>query len=344
VSRTVHLVAPATLDDPTRPSGGNAYDRRACAELEGRGWTVGVHTVPGAWPDPVAADLAALDATLASVPRGETVLADGLVASSAPEVVARHATSLRTVVLVHQPLGLVSAERRAGEAALLGSVAAVVTTSAWSRDWLLDEYAVPADRVAVAVPGTDPAGRATGTDDGGSLLCVGAVTPGKGHDVLLDALAGVDAHWRCTVVGSLDVDASFARAVARRAADVGRVDLLGALDPQVLDAAYLAADVLVLPSRAETYGMVVAEALAHGLPVVGSAVGGVPEALGTTASGEVPGILVPADDADALADAIRQWLADPAVRARLRTAARDRSGSLPRWSETAASLEEVLRA
>ncbi len=344
MTRTVHLVAPATLDDPTRPSGGNAYDRRLCNELEERGWAVEVHTVPGTWPDPAPPDLTALDATLASLSPDDTVLADGLVASAAPDLVARHARSLRTVVLVHQPLGLVSPERRTDESALFRAVAAVVTTSAWTRTWLLDEYAVPADRVVVALPGCDPAGLATGTANGGVLLCVGAVTPGKGHDVLLDALVQVPAPWSCTVVGSLDVHPSFARAIAARVTEVGRVDLVGPLDAQALDAAYLAADVLVLPSRAETYGMVVTEALAHGLPVIGSWVGGVPEALGTATTGAVPGILVPPEDADARAGAIREWLGDPAVRERLRAAAHDRSRSLPRWSETAASVAEVLRA
>lgn len=340
MARTAHLVAPASLDDPARPSGGNVYDRRLRDGLGALGWTVRVRPATGAWPVPTAADVAALDATLAAVRPDEPVLADGLVASAAPEVVARHARTHHVVVLVHQPLGLVDAGRRPDEAELLRTVAAVVTTSAWTRDWLLDEYAVPADRVVVAVPGVDPADLATGTPHGGSLLCVGAVTPGKGHDVLLDALVHIGPGWRCTVVGSLAVDPAFAADVARGADP--RVDLVGPLDAQALDAAYLSADVLVLPSRAETYGMVVTEALAHGLPVIGSAVGGVPEALGLASTGDVPGILVQPGDAAALGAALRAWLDDPALRTRLRAAARDRRGTLPRWSETAARVAEVV--
>jgi glycosyltransferase involved in cell wall biosynthesis len=330
VARTVHLVAPASLDDPARPSGGNVYDRRLRDELPVCGWTVQVHAV----------DLADLDATLRAVPPHEVALVDGLLASAAPEVLVRHARTHRVVVLVHQPLGVVDAARRAEEAGLFRSVAAVVTTSVWTRDWLLAEYAVPAELVVVAVPGADRADVVAGTADGGSLLCVGAVTPGKGHDVLLDALAQVDAGCRCTVVGSLVVDPAFAADVAVRAD--GRVDLVGPFDAQALDAAYHSADVLVLPSRAETYGMVVTEALAHGLPVIGSAVGGVPEAVGLATTGEVPGILVPPADAAALAGALRAWLSDPALRTRLRAAARDRRTALPRWSETAASVAEAL--
>jgi glycosyltransferase involved in cell wall biosynthesis len=234
----------------------------------------------------------------------------------------------------------VDAARRAEEAGLFRSVAAVVTTSVWTRDWLLAEYAVPAELVVVAVPGADRADVVAGTADGGSLLCVGAVTPGKGHDVLLDALAQVDAGCRCTVVGSLVVDPAFAADVAVRAD--GRVDLVGPFDAQALDAAYHSADVLVLPSRAETYGMVVTEALARGLPVIAAEVGGVPEALGRGADGTRPGLLVPPDDPRALRDALWAWLEDHDLRRRLRRAARERRASLSRWTTTTAAVADVL--
>lgn len=90
--------------------------------------------------------------------------------------------------------------------------------------------------------------------------------------------------------------------------------------------------------------MVVAEALAHGMPVIASDVGGIPEALGRAIDGTLPGRLVPPDAPGALAQALRQWLADPALRERWRAAALARSAGLPRWRDTLAAIETALSA
>ena len=103
---------------------------------------------------------------------------------------------------------------------------------------------------------------------------------------------------------------------APRARD--RVRLTGPRTGDALDAAYAAADLLVLPSRAETYGMVVTEALARGIPVLAADAGGVPETLGHDPDGHVPGILVPAGDVSALKAALLRWMDEPLLRSGLR--------------------------
>jgi glycosyltransferase involved in cell wall biosynthesis len=343
---SVHVVVPAGIDDPARPSGGNAYDRRLLDELTDAGWTVHRHGAAGRWPDPAPADVDTLNAQLDALSAGSTVLVDGLVASAAPTLIGGYADRLRIVVLVHLPLGVSSTEHRPNEAAMLARVAAVVATSAWTRSWLVDQYGLDAETIRIAVPGSDPAGLAPGTPSGGALLCVGAVTPTKGQDVLLDALSEIsELSWSCTCVGSLDVDAAFATMLRGHAGTVGlddRVAFTGPLHGARLHAAYGSADVLVLPSRAETYGMVVTEALARGLPVIGSRTGGVPEALGTSPDGHTPGLLVPAGDAPALAAALRAWLDDDRLRDEARRAARDRRLTLPTWPDTAARVAGVL--
>ena len=118
--------------------------------------------------------------------------------------------------------------------------------------------------------------------------------------------------------------------------------LTGPLSGSELDAAYAEADVLVLASRAETYGMVVTEALSRGLPVIAADVGGVPEALGFGADGTRPGLLVPPGDVAALAEALRLWLTDADLRAALRAAALQRRAGLKDWSETADRVGRVL--
>jgi glycosyltransferase involved in cell wall biosynthesis len=222
----------------------------------------------------------------------------------------------------------------------------VVTTSEWSRRWLLDHYVLLPDRIHVAEPGVDTAELAAGSEAGGELLCVAAVTADKGHAVLLAALAAVaDLPWRLTCVGSLDRDRELSQRVQRDAFDLGiadRVTWTGALVGARLDKAYAAADALVLASRAESWGLVVGEALARGLPVLASEVGGLPEALGQAPSGQRPGLLVPADDASALAEALRQWLTDAAARHGLRAAARARRTTLTGWPATADRVAGVL--
>jgi glycosyltransferase involved in cell wall biosynthesis len=222
----------------------------------------------------------------------------------------------------------------------------VVTTSSWTRLRLLELYNLRPDQVHVAEPGVDAAGLARGTTAGGELLCVAAVTPQKGHDVLLSALAEVaDRPWRCALVGALNRDPGFVASLGPRVREAGirdRVRFTGPLTGADLDAAYAAADVLVLASRAETYGMVVVEALARGLPVIATSVGGLPEALGHGADGCRPGLLVPPGDAAVFAAALRCWLEDAGVRKRLRQAAQERRATLTGWLPTSVRIAGVL--
>ncbi len=347
----VHVVVPEGIDDPARPSGGNTYDRQVCRGLAALGWAVHEHAVPGAWPRPGEADHTALARTVRRIPDGAVVLLDGLIASTAPEALVPQARRLRQVVLVHMPLGHRPPDDEAGavrarEREVLAAAAAVVTTSAWTRRRLGELYALPADRVHVTEPGVDAARLAPGTAAGDSLLCVAAVTPDKGHDVLLDGLAmTTDLPWRCECVGSLVRDPAFADGVRRRARNGGlgdRVRFPGALTGQELDRAYAAADLLVLASHAETYGMVVTEALARGLPVLATEVGGVTEALGHGEDGTRPGLLIPPGDPAALGGALRAWLEDAELRDRLRLAARERRAKLRPWAATASAVADVL--
>jgi glycosyltransferase involved in cell wall biosynthesis len=350
----VHVFLPAGTDDPERPSGGHRYNRSLCLGLAVAGWAVFEHHVPGAWPLPDAAAEQALAAELGEVEDDTVVLIDGLIASAAARIVLPVAARLPLVVLVHMLLGEPAPGQngtdldraREQERHVLSAARAVVTTSGWTRARLLDRYAVRPANVHASQPGAWPAPLVPGTAGGGELLCVGAVAPAKGQDVLLDALAKLrDRAWRCRLVGPLDRDARFAAQLRDRAAISGieeRVDFVGPLPGEALDRAYAQADVLVLASHAETYGMVVTEALAHGLPVIATAVGGVAEALGSTPDGRLPGLLVPPADVRALRDALGSWLDDSDRRRRLREAARDRRPTVPTWDDTCARVGSVL--
>jgi glycosyltransferase involved in cell wall biosynthesis len=340
VTAALYVVLPGGVDDPAAPSGGNRYDRAVCDGLA-RSRDVHEIAVNGAWPRPQGPARTALDTALSAIPGGSPVLLDGLVACGVPEVLEAHARRLRLVVLVHLPLGdetglspaaaatLTALERRA-----LHAAAAVVVTSEGAARRVRALHGLPPDRLHVAPPGVEAAPLATGSGGGGRLLCVAAVTPRKGQDVLIAALARLgDLEWSCTCVGATP----HGTPPAPR-----RVRFTGPLTGDALDAAYAGADLLVLPSRAETYGMVVTEALARGLPVLATRVSGVPEALGTAPDGSPPGLLVPPGDRDALAAALRSWLTGPDLRLRWRTAARARRATLRGWDVTTRLLSEVL--
>jgi glycosyltransferase involved in cell wall biosynthesis len=342
----VRVVVPEGIDDTMRPSGGNVYDRKVSDGLAALGWSVHELSAPGDWPAADSAAHANVGALLGDVPDGEVVLLDGLLASTIPDVIVPEVDRLPLVVVVHMPLGDTSPQVADRERAVLSNVAAVVTTSQWTKRWLLDRHGLSSDRVHVVEPGAEFSDLAPGTPNGGSLLCVGAVRPAKGHDVLVTALATLqDLPWHCSCIGAVDLDAQFVEHIRSQAVEMGIADRLsfpGPLKAIDLDSAYDGADILVSASRAETYGMVVTEALAHGLPVVATSVGGVPEALHGVGGTTRPGVLVAPNDPFALATALRRWLADRDQRERLRNAARARRLELHDWSDTSRRLAGVL--
>ncbi|MGH3467065.1 MAG: glycosyltransferase family 4 protein, partial [Thermocrispum sp.] len=311
---------------------------------------LGLRVVPvaGGWPHPVAADRAALGEVLAALPDAAAVLVDGLVACGVPEVVVPHARRLRLGVLVHLPLpdetGLepaVAATLARGERETLAAARVVLATSRAAARDLTTRYGLP--DVRVVPPGVDRAPATRGSRAGCRLVCVASITPRKGQDVLVDALARVaELQWDLRCAGP-EPDGPFAATLRARIELNGlahRVHLVGAMTGARLHACYDSADLVVLPSYAETYGMVVTEALAHGVPVLVSDVGGVQEALG---AGLSAGVLVPPGDVGALAGELRRWLTEPSWRARLRSAALARRGRLTTWEDAAVPLAAALR-
>jgi glycosyltransferase involved in cell wall biosynthesis len=348
----VHVVVPEGFDDPGQPTGGNVYDRRVCAGLAEAGWEVLVATVAAAWrvPDPSAR--ASLARIVSGIPDGEMALIDGLIASPAAAQLLPHAGRIQMTVLLHMPLATAldarhDASALRSERVVLRAAAGVVVTSEWARQQIVTRYEIPSCRVHVARPGAD---RVTvpARPVPGRLICVGTLGRHKGQDLLIEALAELaDLDWHCTLAGPLDRDPDFVGQLRTRITRLGyahRVRLAGVLTGAVLSHAYATADLLVAPSRSETYGMAVTEALAHGLPVIAAAVGGLPEALGSGTDGTRPGQLVPPGDPAALAAAIGHWLGDERHRRRLRAAARKQRPSLGQWQQTTQELASALTA
>lgn len=350
--RHIVFVVPADIDDPTRSTGGNEYDRQLIAGLRGSGWTVDIRPVGGPWTNRVAGPAVDPDLVahaVADLADGTVVLVDGMFAASAAGTLAACAARLRLVLLMHMSMsvappghGYVGAS--AAERSVLGVAAAVIASSDWLRQQIIARQLVDPERVSVVPPGVERAQRAVPSTSGNRLLCVAPVAPHKGHDVLVDALGRLsDVAWICRCVGSLDRDPGFAASIRAAAAEHGiddRIVFAGARSRSELADDYAASDLLVMPTRSESYGMVLTEALARGLPVVVSDVGGVVEAMtgqppasGTGAA--FPGALIPPDDPGGLADQLRLWLTDAGIRAEWRRRAGQRRLQLHDWPKTA---------
>jgi D-inositol-3-phosphate glycosyltransferase len=217
------------------------------------------------------------------------------------------------------------------EARIVGAVDRIVAATTVERNQLVQHYGADPARIAVIpcgvdtnlfMPGDQAAARAAlGLDDRPRLLYVGRLAPIKGLETLLDAMARLRAagtRVHLSIVGG-DADEPLNGHEGELRARLARLDLggivtfVGAQPQERLRAWYVAADATVLPSHYESFGMVALEAMACGIPVVASRVGG----LQTTVRDGVTGLLVRESDPEALANALDRLLADADLRYRL---------------------------
>ncbi|WP_046864174.1 glycosyltransferase family 4 protein [Microvirga massiliensis] len=342
--REVVFTVPGDLATPT---GGYAYTRRLLAHLPEEGIAVRYLALPAGYPDPSPAELAETLDRIRETPPDAVLLVDGLAFGAMPaDLVARFSRPI--VALVHHPLGFengLSAMRReallASERAALALARAVIVTSPLTGRLLVDEFAVAANRITIAEPGTEPARRARGTGSPVQLLALGAVSPRKAYDHLILALATMpDLDWQATIAGPLDRAPETVAGLRDLIAKTGledRVILAGAVSGVALDGLFDAADVFVSSSLFEGYGMGLAEALARGLPLVASIGGAALETVPDAAALKVsPG------DTEALALALRRIIVDRGLRVHLGDAAWAAGQRLPRWSDTARTIARVL--
>ncbi len=342
----------AVPGDLRTPTGGYAYDRRVIDELRALGWQVQICDLGGGYPRPGAAGIADAATMLGGIESAVPVVIDGLALGVLPDLAEELSRSKKLIALVHHPLawesGLSAEEAhalRASERRSLSYSLHVIVTSPSTARLLVAEYGIAAGHITVARPGTDPVPFARGSAGSGvAMLAVGAIVPRKGYDVLLEALERLcDLDWSLTVAGDPNRAPAYAARIRAQADSLAlrqRVAFAGAVPENELASLYDRADLFVLASRYEGYGMAFAEAIAYGLPVVACESGAVRETLPQPACR-----FVPADDADALAGVLRELVAAPAARHKLRAAARAAAASLPTWRDCARifarAIEEV---
>jgi glycosyltransferase involved in cell wall biosynthesis len=360
----LRLVVPGNV---LHNSGGNVYNAALARELAAQGVEVETRPLDGGWPGGSREDRRRLAAVLRADdldPDGGSgsghriTLVDGLLGCGAPEELAAAAAAGQPAwILLHMPLEDSELERRA-----LREAAGVICTSSSAAAGLRARHGL--DGITVALPGTVPAPLANGSEPP-HLLAVAALLPNKDQSLLLDSLSLLtELPWTAALVGSDSADPAYAARLRDTVGRLGlqdRVSIPGELRGQALEAEWASADLSLLVSRAETYGLVVPESIARGIPVVVRAGTGAVEALaaGTpqnrkpdtlpdapeTEGGTLPGAAVAlGNDPNPLADVLRSWLTDPALRTRWRSAAATARDRLPGWDSTARTVVEALRA
>lgn len=341
------------VGDPGQRTGGYLYDAHITHALREDGWQVDVVGLEGRFPDADTTASEALNAALAAQPDGSRVVIDGLAMGALPRVVARHRARLDITALVHHPLGdelgMTAAKQtqfHQSEMAALSAVARIIVTSRFTRrrlEILAAEMGVKLAPINVVEPGVALAPLSEPTRDGPmNLLCVATVTPRKGQDILATALGPLSQlDWQCHCYGSHARDPEFVKRVAMLIGEHGltaSLHLHGECGSAELEAAYQRADVLVLPSWYEGYGMVVTEALARGLPVITTTGGALNDTLPDAA-----GLKVPPGDSEALTATLSRFMTDPALRTNLRQGAKAARESLNDWQAAGEQFGRILQ-
>lgn len=333
--------------DLNAPTGGYGYDRRIISLLPALGIAVEHLKLASSFPFPSQDDLAETAYLLTNIAPEKTLVIDGLAFGAMPTDLIKQ-IQCRIIALVHHPLALetgLSPEQqkslKASEKIALSYAKAVIVTGHMTKDILVSDYGVPGDKITVAMPGTNPALRSSGTGTPLQLLSVGAILPRKGYNILVKALEPLSAlDWRLTIAGAQDRDPETADALKKLIDDLGlteRISLPGIVVPATLERFYDTADVFVMPTLFEGYGMVLAEAMACGLAIVSTR--------GGAAAFTVPdhaAVKVAPGHVEDLTEALRTVMTDLKLRKKLADAAWEAGRKLPTWNESARKVAAVI--
>lgn len=336
-------------------TGGYAYDRRVIKGLETLGWQIQLIGLGDGYPFPNQAQLHQAASLLLQLKVGVPMLVDGLALGVLPELVPLLAKRHPLVGLIHHPLALESGLNPDQASALeesekqsLAHVQQVVANSPKTARDLIYVYDVPVHRVTVVLPGTDrnaAAQKNVSKPKQSSrpiqLLSVGSVIPRKGFHLLVEALQPLKSlSWTLKIAGDVTRDPhAFAHLqdVIRRCSLEERIQVSGAISDVELQQSYAAADVFVLASLYEGYGMVFAEAMANGLPIVATTGGAIADTVPKKA-----GVLVEPGNVAALSHAIQRLIADDAYRLQLAQGARSAAKKQPTWEESVMKFDGLL--
>ena len=341
--------------DLTSPTGGYAYDRRMIEGLERLGWQIQLRSLGDGYPLIDISQREYARNSLLNLTQGVPMLVDGLALGALPDLAPEIANRHPLIALIHHPLafeyGLKEAEvkhLKQSETQALKHVVGVIANSPATARELNHSYGIDAKKVHVVLPGTDRMGRLEpraqrNVDDFSpvNLLSVGSIIPRKGFHVLIPALEPLmDLPWTLTIAGDISRNAEAFECLTKDIKNFhleGRVQVLGIVSNEELEKLYAKADVFVLASFFEGYGMVFAEAMAHGLPVISTSGGAISDTVPKEA-----GLLVAPGDRAALTIALKTLILDTTYRAQLSSGALQAARLQPTWEDAIENFASAL--
>lgn len=341
--------------DLATPTGGYAYDRRIIHGLTQLGWQVELLSLGDGFPYPSQEVITSARQLLLHLKPGIPIVMDGLALGVLPEIVAELSLSHCVIALIHHPLAFeigISTDQaaafKASEALALSCVKQVVVNSPTTAKQVSQFLGVQSGNIEVILPGTDRQAIKNRSEevfkqsDGRlHLLSVGSVIHRKGFDVLLEALYPLIAlPWMLSIAGDITRDPFAYQQLEKNIVRFGlqdRVHVLGAVTEEHLENLYCQADVFVLASRFEGYGMAYAEAIARGIPVIGTNAGAIADTVPANA-----GLLVPPDDVRSLTIALQRMIQDEECRLALSQGASEVAALQTTWEDSSKRFSEVL--
>jgi glycosyltransferase involved in cell wall biosynthesis len=334
--------------DINLPTGGYRYDREILRQWKAAGIAVKLVSLEGDFPFPDETDRAK---ALARVPEltGDIAVIDGLAGGAMPEFASALSRKMPVIALIHHPLCLekgltdrLANQLKISEKSGLSHCSGVITPSPATARAVREIFAFDEKRIHTVLPGVERSNPARGSTDGTpNLLCIGSVIERKGHRYLIEALAKLrHLDWRLDCIGLITSDNSLFTELDARIRDLELADRIvfhGPVDTEEIEKAYLSADIFVLPSLHEGYGMVYAEAIVRGIPVIGTTAGAIPETVP-----DVCGLLVEPGNTDELAAAMERMITDHDLRSRYSQNCLLAGPGFPTWQGSATLFARLL--
>jgi len=336
--------------DINLPTGGYRYDKEIINAWKASGIDVKLVSLEGNYPFPTSADKAKAIAAIDTFPKADIAVVDGLLGGAAPDFIDALSQVMPVTALIHHPLCLengldedTAKTLEASEQKGLEFVSHIITTSPATTKTVFNLFGFDRDKIHTVLPGVKRTQISKGSKSQTvHLLCVGSVIERKGHKILLKALSALKhLDWRLDCYGSTAFDEKLFDELQDFINCEGlsdKVKFHGAVSDELLEASYVKSDVFVLPSLFEGYGMVYAEAIVCGLPVIATTAGAIPDTVPETC-----GILAEPDNVKSLKEALEKMISDDALRNNYKQGALDAAADFPTWQSSANQFAEILK-